>query len=362
MSWGAICGCCVLSCCSAVFCFFLDPPSKNGTTSPKRQNCTLFFRRESSGGMEWLGVWNCIFSGSEFSNFGAWNLAKIALSAEFQGFSSKFRPLKNIFRTLENDHSIRHQSIPPLSAGRFLALQHRNHFSKKNLLPFMFRVSIRAFGFIRTSFWALPNNLQNESGRAKRYKNWYFGWPTGRSNKAVLSFYVFGFSLGRSCASFCTYGGFWVVPVEPHRNAVGALKIRVWALSLVSVKGTFRTGNRALKNGAGVGFDSGAAMLYNMKAPLLNPRTVFARNAISHLILYIAANQNRGGKWFFWVISVVEFYFEIGPRFCTHESKIRPRFWSLQHIHIYIYIYKYRHAVVFNFEAPFLALKNAPSY
>ena len=28
-------------------------------------------RRESSGGMEWLGVWNCIFSGSEFSNFGA---------------------------------------------------------------------------------------------------------------------------------------------------------------------------------------------------------------------------------------------------------------------------------------------------
>ena len=30
-----------------------------------------FVRRESSGGMEWLGVWNCIFSGSEFSNFGA---------------------------------------------------------------------------------------------------------------------------------------------------------------------------------------------------------------------------------------------------------------------------------------------------
>ena len=45
--------------------------------------------------MEWLGVWNCNFSGSEFSNFGAWNLAKIALSAEFQGLC--FRPLKNIF-------------------------------------------------------------------------------------------------------------------------------------------------------------------------------------------------------------------------------------------------------------------------
>ena len=39
---------------------------------------------------------------------------------EFQGFSWKFRPLKTIFRTLENGHSIRHQSIPPLSAGRAL--------------------------------------------------------------------------------------------------------------------------------------------------------------------------------------------------------------------------------------------------
>ena len=48
-------------------------------------------------------------------------MAKIALSAEFQGFSWKFRALKNIFRTLENGHSIRHQSIPPLSAGRNLS-------------------------------------------------------------------------------------------------------------------------------------------------------------------------------------------------------------------------------------------------
>ena len=47
-------------------------------------------------------------------------MAKIALSAEFPGFCCKFRPLENIFRTLENGHSIRHQSIPPLSAGRFL--------------------------------------------------------------------------------------------------------------------------------------------------------------------------------------------------------------------------------------------------
>ena len=55
------------------------------------------FRRESSGGIEWLEVWNCIFSGPEFSNFGAWNLAKVSLSAEFQAFSWKFRPLINIF-------------------------------------------------------------------------------------------------------------------------------------------------------------------------------------------------------------------------------------------------------------------------
>ena len=45
-------------------------------------------------------------------------MAKIALSVKFQGFSWKIRPLKNIFRTLENGHSIRHQSIPPLSAGQ----------------------------------------------------------------------------------------------------------------------------------------------------------------------------------------------------------------------------------------------------
>ena len=73
--------------------------------------------------MEWLGVWNCNFSGSEFSDFGAWNLAKIVVSAEFQGLSWKIRPLKNIFRSLENGHSIRRQSIPPLSASRINCLQ-----------------------------------------------------------------------------------------------------------------------------------------------------------------------------------------------------------------------------------------------
>ena len=60
-------------------------------------------------------VWNCISSGSEISNFGARNLVKIALSAEYLGFSSKFRPLITIVRALENGHSICHQSIPPLT-------------------------------------------------------------------------------------------------------------------------------------------------------------------------------------------------------------------------------------------------------
>ena len=76
-------------------------------------------RRKSSEGMEWLGVWSCIFFGLWiFKFFGARTLAKIALSAEFLEFSWKFRPLEIIFRTLENGHSIRHQSIPPLSANR----------------------------------------------------------------------------------------------------------------------------------------------------------------------------------------------------------------------------------------------------
>ena len=73
-----------------------------------------------------MGVWNGW--GYGIAIFRAPNLKcrslkfgkKNALSAEFQGFSWKIRALKNIFRTLENGHSIRHQSIPPLSAGRHL--------------------------------------------------------------------------------------------------------------------------------------------------------------------------------------------------------------------------------------------------
>ena len=63
-----------------------------------------------SGGMEWLGYGNAFFRALEFANLEPeiWN---------FRDFPVKIRPL-NIFRTLENDHSIRHQSIPPISASR----------------------------------------------------------------------------------------------------------------------------------------------------------------------------------------------------------------------------------------------------
>ena len=84
--------------------------------------------------MEWLGVWNCIFRALNFKfqslKFGE----NRSFSLEFQAFSGKFRPLKKICRTLENGHSIRHHSIPPLSAGR--------NFPPREMLPqMMFRVA-----------------------------------------------------------------------------------------------------------------------------------------------------------------------------------------------------------------------------
>ena len=95
------------------------PPCRDGSKLGKLWKFSATKRRESCGGMAWLGVWNCYFSGSEFSNFSSLKLGENrSRSAEFQGFSWKIRPLKNIFRSLENGHSMRHQSIPPLSAGR----------------------------------------------------------------------------------------------------------------------------------------------------------------------------------------------------------------------------------------------------
>ena len=80
-------------------------------------------------------------------------------------------------------------------------------------------------------------------------------------------------------------------------------------------------------------------MLYNMKAPLLNPRTVRAQNAKSHLMMQKVATQNRGGNGFS-VIFVLHFDLVFGPRFCTYESKNRAPFLKpTAYVYLYIYIY-----------------------
>ena len=74
--------------------------------------------------MEWLGVWNgwgygiAIFRALNFQISEPEIWQKSLFLQNFRDFPGKIRPLKNIFRTLENGHSIRHQSIPPLIAGR----------------------------------------------------------------------------------------------------------------------------------------------------------------------------------------------------------------------------------------------------
>ena len=103
-------------------CFFLQRDEWSRSYREMNEHPSLpwnFVRRESCGGMEWLGVWNYIFRALNFKILSL-EFDKVAVSADFQGFSWKFRPLKNILRTLENGHSTRHQSIPPLSAGRFI--------------------------------------------------------------------------------------------------------------------------------------------------------------------------------------------------------------------------------------------------
>ena len=94
-------------------------------------NGEFFFKkygpsRKKLGGSP-VRVWNGWGYGIAF--FRALNFTfrslKFGKNRSFCGISRillKFRPLKNIFRTLENGHSIRHQSIPPLIAGREIEL------------------------------------------------------------------------------------------------------------------------------------------------------------------------------------------------------------------------------------------------
>ena len=74
-------------------------------------------------------------SGSEILNSepDIWSKSLSSLSAAIQGCSCKFRPLKNSSRTSDHCHSIRHQSIPPLSARRFWGWQDQDPDGPKPL-------------------------------------------------------------------------------------------------------------------------------------------------------------------------------------------------------------------------------------
>ena len=104
---------------------------------------------------------------------------------------------------------------------------------------------------------------------------------------------------------------------------------------MVFLKGGLGAGNRAFENGAGHGFNIGAAMLYNIPAPLLKPRRVRAQSSKSQLVRRTLTTQHRGGNGFF-VILVPHFNFKFRPRFWTYEYKNRAPF--LKPI-AYIYIY-----------------------
>ena len=75
-------------------------------------------RAIASGGMEWLGVWNCIFSGSELFSFRrSLNFGEKRSFRDISRILLQISASENILQTLDHGHSIRHQSIPPLSAG-----------------------------------------------------------------------------------------------------------------------------------------------------------------------------------------------------------------------------------------------------
>ena len=106
---------------------------------------------------------------------------------------------------------------------------------------------------------------------------------------------------------------------------------------MVFLKGALGAGNRAFENGAGHGFNIGAAMLYNIPAPLLKPRRVRAQSSKSQLVRRTLTTQHRGGNGFF-VILVPHFKFKFRPRFWTYECKNRAPFLKpIAYIYIYIY-------------------------
>ena len=85
-----------------------------------------------------MGIWNGWGYGTVFfralkfqvSELEIWQ--KSLFLQNFRDFPAKFALImKNIFRTLENGQAIRHQSIPPLSAGRAFSRHQKQENKQK---------------------------------------------------------------------------------------------------------------------------------------------------------------------------------------------------------------------------------------
>ena len=81
---------------------------------------------------------------------------------------------------------------------------------------------------------------------------------------------------------------------------------------------------RAFNNGAGVGFDHGAAMLYNMKAPFFNAQTARAQTAKSNLNTHVARTRHRGVTTFL-CVNLCASTPKMGPVSAPMSPKIRPQ-------------------------------------
>ena len=121
--------------------------------------------------MEGLGVWK----GSEFSNPEPQIWQKSLFLRNCRDFPANFRPLKNIFRTLENGHSIRHQSITPLSAGRLAHFLHDGA---------MLLAICRATPYCHANVAQLRSSLSKTRGGVASLEAWCLSIPC-QGNRAV---------------------------------------------------------------------------------------------------------------------------------------------------------------------------------
>ena len=175
----------------------------------------------------------------------------------------------------------------------------------------------------------------------KRCKNRYFRRSTRRALSTAISFLRFSIWPWQ-LIWLKIYGKWFWMCHKTHSEwwmCLWRLKHRVSSLYVTVSWRCFSAENRAFDNGTGVGFDDGAAMLYNMKAPVSNAQTVHARNPKLHFNRHLARTQNWGGKRLFPVLNR-ELQRRKWARFCTYESnwKSGPKIEACS-MHIYIYIY-----------------------